>query len=51
MTKGRQDISIRHDLVNSLRMIGGQTLADLAKGRTNNEIRQMIEAAFELRAA
>lgn len=51
MTKGRQDISIRHDLINSLRMIGGQALADLAKGQPNDKIRQMIEAAFELRAA
>lgn len=51
MTHGRQDISIRHDLINSLRMIGGKALADLAKGRPTDEIRQMIEAAFELRAA
>lgn len=51
MTHGRQNIEVRHDLINSLRMIGGKALADLAKGRTSNEIRQMIEAAFELRAA
>ena len=48
---GRRNISIRQDLIASLRMVAGQSAVEAAKGRTDQEVRQMIEAAFVQRAA
>lgn len=39
----------RNDLLNSLRMIGGDALANLGKGQPDAVLRQMIEAAFKAR--
>lgn len=48
---GRRDISERHDMMAAVRMIGGQEMVDAARGRTDREVRQMIEAAFASRAS
>lgn len=48
---GRRNISERHDMIAAVRMIGGQAMVDEAKGRTDREVRQMIEASIAMRAA
>ena len=51
MTKGRQDISIRHDLLLSVRMIGGKEIEVEARKLSNAQLREFIELHFSRLAA
>lgn len=48
---GRRDISIRNDLIKSLRMVAGQEAVDACKGCTDAKLREIIEGAFKALAA
>lgn len=51
MTKGHQDISKRHDLIASVRMIGGAELVAKAKHLSNADLANLIEGYFARVAA
>lgn len=51
MTKGRQDISIRQDLLASVRMILGTDAEKMARSLSNAQLHELIEAYFTRKAA